>query len=200
MIEFESKGIYYAATELEAKYCRNDNTVIVGGGNSAGQAAMFLSRFAKHTYILVRGKGLSATMSSYLSDRIVKDDRITLLTETQITKLHGTDTLNAIEITDTVTTEVQWIETSALFIMIGAVPNTEWLAKNVSLDLKGFIKTGKEASQLATNYETSLPGVYAVSDIRSGSIKRVASAVGEGSVVVSSIHRYLSEHPTIIKN
>ena len=192
--DFESKGIYYAATELEARFCKNTNAVIVGGGNSAGQAAMFLSRYARKTYILVRGKGLSDTMSSYLSDRIEKDDRIELLTETQITKLNGEEALNAVTIENLVTNVDTTIETSALFIMIGAVPNTNWLENEIHLDEKGFIQTGRDANEFATSYETSLAGVYAVGDIRSGSVKRVASAVGEGSVVVSSIHQFLNSN------
>ena len=191
--DFESKGIYYAATELEARFCKNTNAVIVGGGNSAGQAAMFLSRYARKTYILVRGKGLSDTMSSYLSDRIEKDDRIELLTETQISKLHGEEALDAVTITNLITNNSRIVETSALFIMIGAVPNTSWLGDKILLDHKGFIYTGRDANESATTYETSLAGVYAVGDIRSGSVKRVASAVGEGSVVVSSIHQFLSK-------
>ncbi len=191
---FESRGIYYAATELEARHCADSNVVIVGGGNSAGQAAMFLSKFARHTYILVRGDGLSATMSSYLSDRVEKDDRISLLTYSEITGLGGNETLESVEVTNIETKEKSTIDTSALFIMIGAVPNTEWLADKVSLDEHGFVPTGRDASQSATAFETSLPGVYAVGDIRSGSVKRVASAVGEGSVVISSVHKYLDEN------
>ena len=193
--DFESKGIYYTATELEARFCKNTNAIIIGGGNSAGQAAMFLSRYARKTYILVRGKGLSDTMSSYLSDSIEKDDRIELLTETQISKLHGEEALNAVTITNLATNDIRNIETSRLFIMIGAVPDTNWLGEKILLDDKDFIYTGRDANEFATNYETSLAGVYAVGDIRSGSVKRVASAVGEGSVVVSSIHQFLNGEP-----
>lgn len=193
LVDFESKGIYYAATDLESKYCRDNNVVIIGGGNSAGQAAMFLSRFAKRTFMIVRGDGLSDTMSSYLSDRIKNDERIELLTQTQISKLIGNDHLEAVEITHLDTGKRKTISVSALFIMIGAVPNTDWLKNKVALDDNGFVCTGKMASQTATTYETSLSGVYAVGDIRSDSVKRVASAVGEGSVVVSSIHSYLNQ-------
>jgi len=184
---FEGKGIYYAATKLEARFCENQNVIIIGGGNSAGQAAMYLSRFAKHTYIVVRKDGLQSSMSSYLSDRIVSDQRITLITHTEIKSVHGTDSLQRAVLghKDGSTRE---IESSALFIMIGAIPNTQWLAENIELDDRGFIMTGAEKSP----YETSLPGVFAVGDIRSGSVKRVASAVGEGSVVVSWVHNYLA--------
>lgn len=190
---FESRGIYYAATDLEAKYCIESNVVIIGGGNSAGQAAMFLCGFAKHAYIVVRGNGLSDTMSSYLSDRIENDTRIDLLTESKITGLFGKENLECVEVTNSKTGEKSKIDTKALFIMIGAVPNTDWLVDKVDLDEKGFVLTGAETSEKSTAYGTSLSGVYAVGDIRSGSVKRVASAVGEGSVVVSSIHKYLNK-------
>lgn len=193
LVDFESKGIYYAATDLESKYCRNSNVVIIGGGNSAGQAAMFLSRFAKRTYMVVRGNGLSETMSSYLSNRIENDDRIELLTQTQITKLLGDEHLEVVEITHMNSGQKRNIPLSALFIMIGAVPNSDWLKDKLTLDDNGFVCTGKMASSTATTYETSHPGVYAVGDIRSDSVKRVASAVGEGSVVVSYIHKYLNQ-------
>jgi len=175
---FESRGIYYAATDLEAKYCIESNVVIIGGGNSAGQAAMFLCGFAKHAYIVVRGNGLSDTMSSYLSDRIENDTK---------------ENLECVEVTNSKTGEKSKIDTKAVFIMIGAVPNTDWLVDKVDLDEKGFVLTGAETSEKSTAYGTSLSGVYAVGDIRSGSVKRVASAVGEGSVVVSSIHKYLNK-------
>ncbi|MEO1713650.1 MAG: FAD-dependent oxidoreductase, partial [Bacteroidota bacterium] len=179
---FEGQGVYYAATKLESRFCQGQNVVIIGGGNSAGQAAMFLSRFARHTYIVVRKEGLSQTMSSYLSTRILNDDRITLITQSQIERLTGANELEEIELINKETGERTQIQSSALFIMIGAVPNTNWLPDEISLDDKGFIKTGTELGSGKTPYETSLPGVYAVGDIRSGSVKRVASAVGEGSV------------------
>lgn len=184
---FEGQGIYYSATKLESRFCKDQNVVIIGGGNSAGQAAMFLSRFAKHTYIVVRGTGLSETMSSYLSKRILKDEDITLLTHTEIKNVIGTDELEKVELQNTLSRKVHKIDTHALFIMIGAVPNTEWLKEAVKLDNNGFIRTGQNTSP----YETSVPGVYAVGDIRSGSVKRVASAVGEGSVVISYVHQFL---------
>ncbi|QLE00065.1 FAD-dependent oxidoreductase [Galbibacter sp. BG1] len=191
---FENRGIYYAATDLEAKYCIDSNVVVVvGGGNSAGQAAMFLCGFANHVYVVVRGDGLSATMSSYLTDRIEKDDRIDLLTHSEICALNGNDSLESIKLVNNKTGEYQEIQTKALFIMIGAVPNTSWLSDKICLDDKGFIYTDKKADSNASAFETSVAGVYAVGDIRSGSVKRVASAVGEGSVVISSVHQYLSK-------
>ena len=189
----EGHGIYYAATDLEARYCLDVNVVIIGGGNSAGQAAMFLSQYAQCTYVVVRGDGLSETMSSYLSERIMNDKRIELVTGSEVCKLHGEDRLEGITLCNRVTGEENHIETQALFIMIGAQPNTEWLEDQVMLDDHGFILTGSQKAGSNSDFETSLPGIFAVGDIRSGSVKRVASAVGEGSVVVSSIHQYLKK-------
>lgn len=191
--ELEGAGIYYAATHLEARFCVGTDVVIIGGGNSAGQAAMFLSRHARCTHIVVRGDGLAATMSSYLSDRIHSDPRVRLWTQTQVTELHGDTQLDAVTLTDRGTGEEKVIETRALFIMIGAAPNTDWLrAKDdfggIELDDKGFVVTGFDGDPFVTSH----PGIYAVGDIRSGSVKRVASAVGQGSVVVSSVHRFLA--------
>ena len=188
--EFEGAGIYYAATQLEARFCKGTNGVIVGGGNSAGQAAMYLSREADCTYMVVRGDGLTDTMSSYLSERIHSDDRIELVTETEVVALHGDKRLEAVTLRHNPSGDKTRIDTSALFIMIGAVPNTDWLPDTVELDEKGFIRTGNPD---CGPYATSVPGIYAVGDVRADSVKRVASAAGEGAVVVSFIHRYLSD-------
>ncbi|MCG8546004.1 MAG: FAD-dependent oxidoreductase [Alphaproteobacteria bacterium] len=190
---FEGRGVYYAATDLEARFCRGTDVVIVGGGNSAGQAAMFLSRYAKCTHIVVRGEGLSETMSAYLSDRIEQDPRIRLWTGSEINGLMGDDRLNRVSIRNRNDNSVCEIEAHAMFVMIGAAPNTDWLDGQVALDEKGFIRTGRDAGADIAGFATTCPGVYAVGDIRSGSVKRVASAVGEGSVVVSTVHRYLEE-------
>ncbi|WP_430448849.1 FAD-dependent oxidoreductase [Rhodophyticola sp.] len=188
---FEGAGIYYAATELEARFCRGTEAVIVGGGNSAGQAAMFLSRYASRTHILVRGNGLAETMSAYLTERIESDPTIEIHPQTEVSALHGTTRLDGVTIrTGASGTETQ-IATHALFIMIGAAPNTEWLGDTIDLDRSGFVITGRNDDQFAT----SRPGIWAVGDLRAGSVKRVASAVGEGSVVVSAVHRYLAEMP-----
>ena len=191
--EFEGRGIYYAATELEARFCRGTDAVVVGGGNSAGQAAMFLSRYADRTHIMVRSGGLAATMSSYLSVRIERDDRTQLWTDTEITALHGEGRLEAITVRNTRSGRETRIATRAVFVMIGAEPNTAWLRRTIQLDPKGFILTGAgvRVDREVRNFETSLPGVFAVGDIRSGSVKRVASAVGEGSVVVAAVHAFL---------
>lgn len=185
---FEGAGVYYAATELEARFCVGTDAVIIGGGNSAGQAAMFLSRYAGCTNIVVRGNGLAASMSNYLTDRIDSDPRVRLWTHTELAELHGDDRLSAVTLRNRRTGEQTRIDTRAVFIMIGAAPNTEWLHGMVDVDDKGFIVTGRDGDPFVTSHD----GIYAVGDIRSGSVKRVASAVGEGSVVVSGVHRYLT--------
>ena len=184
----EGAGVYYAATEMEARFCRSTEAVVVGGGNSAGQAAMFLSRHARHVHLLVRGHDLSATMSAYLRQRLEADPAITIRYGSQLSALEGDERLEAV-----ICAEPDGnarIEAGALFIMIGAAPNTGWLSGLVELDDKGFVKTGPEAG-VASPYETTHPGIFAVGDVRSGSVKRVASSVGEGSVVVSAIWSYL---------
>jgi thioredoxin reductase (NADPH) len=193
--DFEGRGIYYAATELEARFCYNTEAVIIGGGNSAGQAAMFLSRYAQHVHVVVRGEALSATMSSYLSDRLENDPRITLWTQTKVAALHGDSSLEAVTFHHKDQDTSTKLPTQALFIMIGAAPNTAWLDGQIALDDKGFILTGQAAGASTAPYATSLPGVYAVGDIRAGSVKRVASSVGEGSVVISSVHQFLNDAP-----
>ena len=188
--EFEGAGVYYAATEMEARFCRQTEAVVVGGGNSAGQAAMYISRSAHHVHLLVRGSSLSATMSAYLRDRLEADPRITIHYGTRLSALEGGPRLEAV-LVDTESGQRR-IDASALFIMIGAEPNTQWLSGLVELDPKGFVKTGAEAGA-ASAYETSCPGIFAVGDVRSGSVKRVASSVGEGSVVVSAIWSRLDQ-------
>ncbi len=191
--EFEGRGIYYAATELEARFCRKTNAVIVGGGNSAGQAAMFMSRYSSCTYVVIRGEGLADTMSSYLSDRIHSDARIQLITHTEVDALRGDDHLEEVVLRNNETGDTQTLKCRALFSMIGAEPNTHWLRGAIELDDHGFIKTGYEVQ--AHGMTTSAPGVFAVGDVRAQSVKRVASAVGEGSVVVSTVHAYLGKLP-----
>ena len=187
---FEGRGIYYAATELEARFCRGTNAVIVGGGNSAGQAAMFMSRYAACTFVVVRGDGLAETMSAYLSERIESDERIELLTHTEVVELCGEDHLETLVLEHNETGERRTVECRAMFSMIGAEPNTQWLEDAVELDDHGFVRTGHEVG--THGMSTSAEGVFAVGDLRSGSVKRVASAVGEGSVVVSAVHAYLA--------
>jgi thioredoxin reductase (NADPH) len=205
LAQFEGVGVRYGATRLEAKLCEGEEVVVVGGGNSAGQAAMFLSTVAKHVYMLVRGSGLADSMSQYLIRRIEECPDITLLCRTEMDKLGGTGKLESVtwKNRDTGATETRAIR--HVFSMTGANPNTAWLQGCVALDSRGFVKTGADitAGDLDTSrwplhrhpylFETNVPRVFAVGDVRSGSVKRVASSVGEGSVVVQLVHRVLAE-------
>ncbi len=183
---FEGSGIHYAATAVEGALCENEEVVVVGGGNSAGQAAVFLSRLASHVHVLIRGDGLAASMSDYLVGRIeAAPDRITLHRRSEIVALAGDRHLEEVAWMDRTTGETVTRPATNVFLMLGALPNTEWLDGAVDLDERGFVLTG-------AGFETSRPGVFAVGDVRAGSIKRVASAVGEGSVVISSVHTALS--------
>ena len=184
LADFEGKGIYYAATEMESRFCSKTEAVIIGGGNSAGQAAMYLSRSASHVHLLVRGKSLAESMSDYLRSRLDNDERITIHYRAEVKELHGDDRLNGVTIREQ--DETRKIDTNALFVMVGAAPNSDWLSGMVELDAKGFIRTG-EAVGADSAYATSHPRIFAVGDVRAGSVKRVASSVGEGSVVVSAI-------------
>jgi thioredoxin reductase (NADPH) len=186
----EGAGIFYSATEMEARFCGNTEAVVIGGGNSAGQAAMYLSRAAAHVHLVVRSGSLAASMSSYLMQRLEADPRVTIHYRSEVTALHGDKWLEAITL-KTGESE-QRIATRALFIMIGAAPNTGWLSGLAATDGKGFVLTGTAAGK-ADDYATTAPGIFAVGDVRAGSVKRVASAVGEGSVVVSRIWQYLED-------
>jgi len=191
---FEGQGVYYAATAMEAKLCEAADVIVVGGGNSAGQAAVFLSRTCRHVHVLVRGPGLAATMSDYLVQRIARSKRISLQVHSEIVGLEGEQGLSAVTWRDHRSGAETNKPVSAIFAMIGAEPNTGWVDGCLELDAKGFVVTGAAAGQGADSpYATSRPGVYAVGDVRSGSVKRVASGVGEGSVVVQAVHRFL--HP-----
>ena len=186
---FEGQGIHYAATAMEAQLCSGQPVVVVGGGNSAGQAAVYLARSVAHVHLLVRGRDLAATMSDYLVQRITSSPRITLHGHCEVVALEGDEYLRKVAWQcrrDDARTEVA---AQNLFVMIGAEPNTAWLAGCVDLDGDGFVRTGATTD---SPYATSLPGVFAVGDVRSGSVKRVASSVGEGSVVVHAIHRWLA--------
>jgi thioredoxin reductase (NADPH) len=184
---FDGRGLHYAATAVEARLCRSEEVIVVGGGNSAGQAAVFLSRSAGHVHVLVRGEGLADTMSRYLIDRIEASSRITLHARTEITALEGDPALTQVTWRNRRTGESDTRAIGNVFVMIGAEPNTGWLEGCLELDPRGFVVCGDPASP----YSTSRPGVFAVGDVRSGSVKRVASAVGEGSVAVQAIHRFL---------
>lgn len=203
--QFEGVGVYYGATFMEAQLCGDEEVVVVGGGNSAGQAAVFLSQSAKHVYVLVRGSGLAETMSRYLIRRIEETPTISLRAHTEVVGLEGGEHLEGIRWRNNQTGQTEAKAIRHLFLMTGAAPNTGWLNGCVALDDKSFIKTGPalSAEDLAKAkwplaraphlLETSLPGVFAVGDVRSGNVKRVASAVGEGSIAVSFVHQVLHE-------
>ena len=183
--EFEGRGVYYAATELEARACVGQSVAVVGGANSAGQAALFLTQHVDRVHVLIRRDDLTETMSSYLAQRIAHHDRITVHPRSQLTSVAGAKRVSQLTWRDEHRQQDVRLEAGGLFLMIGAVPRTAWLHDaGVELDPKGFVTT-REA------YATSVPGLFAVGDVRAGSVKRVASAVGEGSVVVSAVHAHL---------
>jgi thioredoxin reductase (NADPH) len=192
--KFEGQGIHYAATWIEGNLCADEEVIVVGGGNSAGQAAVFLSQHARHVHMLVRSEGLAATMSDYLIQRIEASPKITLHAHTEVTALEGDRLLERVTITNRNTGESETKQVGNLFVMIGAVPNTDWLDGCVPLDRGGFVVTGRDGEGMAlpSPYATEKAGIFAVGDVRSGSTKRVASGVGEGSVVVSAVHTYLA--------
>ncbi len=203
--QFEGAGIYYGATFVEAQLCAGEEVVVVGGGNSAGQAAVFLAETARHVSMLVRSSGLAESMSRYLIRRIEQSSRITLRANTEIIALEGTTSLDRIRCRDSQSGSVETHDIRHVFVMTGAIPSTAWLDGCLALDAKGFIKTGPDLSteDLASAQwplgrtphllETSLYGVFAVGDVRGGNIKRVASAVGEGSIAVAFVHQVLHE-------
>jgi thioredoxin reductase (NADPH) len=201
---FDGVGIYYGATHMEAQLCAGCEVIVVGGGNSAGQAAVYLSAHVPHVHMLVRSTGLAETMSRYLIQRIEQTPNITLRTQTQIASLEGENGLERVRIHDSRTGDDASLSIRHVFLMTGADPNTAWLDGCVALDAKGFVKTGAEldasdlvhwsAARRPHLLETNIRGVFAVGDVRSGSVKRVASAVGEGSICVQLIHKVLAEH------
>ena len=188
--DFEGAGVFYAATEMEARFCASKNALVIGGGNSAGQAAMFLSRTSAHVHVLVRGDSLASSMSSYLTQRLEADPAITIHYGTTVEALDGDEWLE--KVTLSTPDGPREMACGGLFIMVGAAPNTDWLSGLAELDEKGFVKTGGEVGQ-SSPFQTSTPGIFAVGDVRAGSVKRVASAVGEGSVVVSAIWNHVAD-------
>jgi thioredoxin reductase (NADPH) len=197
---FEGCGVYYAATYNEALMCRGAEVVIVGGGNSAGQAAVFLASQTRKVYLVIRGSDLYARMSSYLARRIEQTENIEVLLDTRVRRLVGNGFLTAVEVENGKTGQVQTIKTPALFSFIGAIPHTGWLAGELELDGRGFVKTGlglgcppTGAGRAPFLLETSHRGVFAAGDVRSGSVKRVASAVGEGAMAVQFVHECFKE-------
>jgi len=197
---FEGSGVYYAATAFEGQLCRGATVIVAGGGNSAGQAAMFLSEGAAKVLLIIRGDDLSKSMSSYLARRVQTCENIELLSHTEIRKMSGNKMLEAVELENTQTRERRVVETPAVFSMIGAKPCTDWLPPEIERDKKGFIKTGhavaqapawKESKRPPGPLETSCPGIFAAGDVRSGSVKRCAAAVGEGGMAIAGVHEAL---------
>ena len=205
LAKFEGAGVYYAATFVEAQLCGGEEVVVVGGGNSAGQAAVFLAQTVMRVHMLVRSGSLAESMSRYLIRRIEETPKIVLRLNTEIVALEGGDRLERVRWRDSETGQVEEKNCRHVFVMTGATPNTGWLDRCLAMDARGFIKTGPDLSPedlIAAQWplgrpprllETSLPGVFAVGDVRSGNIKRVASAVGEGSIAVSFVHQALQE-------
>ncbi|HZJ13837.1 MAG TPA: FAD-dependent oxidoreductase [Chthoniobacteraceae bacterium] len=198
--DFEGAGVYYAATAREGRLCRNSTVIVAGAGNSAGQAAMFLSECADKVLLVIRGEGLAKSMSSYLSRRCETKQNIEILPHTVIRKMMGGKVLEAVELENTQTHERRAVQTPAVFSMIGAKPCTDWLPPEIERDEKGFIKTGhavatapawKDATRQPGPLETSRPGIFAAGDVRSGSVKRCAAAVGEGGTAVEGVHEVL---------
>lgn len=196
--EFEGVGVFYAATDLEARACGPNPVTLIGGGNSAGQAAIFLAQQGADVTIAIRGESLAASMSAYLIERINAADNITVAPFTEVTALHGDGQLNEVTVADARTRTSQRRPCAGLFSFIGAVPFTDWLADFVELDEDGFVLTDRDLASRADlcfeplPYETSRPGVFAVGDVRTASMKRVAAAVGEGSSAIRSVHQRLS--------
>jgi thioredoxin reductase (NADPH) len=203
---YEGQGIYYAATFMEAQLCTGEDVIVVGGANSAGQAAVFLAESVRRVHMLIRGKALSDTMSRYLIQRIVENPAIELHLQTEIVGLEGDSHLEKVSWVNRTTGEKSIHDIRHVFVMAGASPRTEWLRGCLALDEQGFILTGRDLDAVLASapmkwplgrppqmLETSLPAVYAVGDIRSGNVKRVASAVGEGSISIHLVHRSLTE-------
>jgi thioredoxin reductase (NADPH) len=201
----QGRGVYYGSAMTEAMACKDEEVYVIGGANSAGQAAMYFSKYARRVVMLVRGASLSATMSRYLVDQIKQTPNIQVETHTRVVELHGDERLEAISIHCGDTGQTERVSASSVFVFIGAEPNTDWLAGVVERDERGFILTGadlaRDGKQRPQRWpldrapfllETSVPGIFAAGDIRHGSVKRVASGVGEGSIAVQFIHQYLS--------
>jgi thioredoxin reductase (NADPH) len=196
---YEGRGVYYAATPMEATSCRGAAVVVVGGGNSAGQAAVFMAKHAGKVYLAVRGDDLYKNMSSYLAGRIQQTDNIEVRLNTEVQHLDGDGTLERVGLVNRKTGQEESIASPAVFSFIGAVPRTDWLPPEIERDAKQFVRTGPgvfksafwTAGRMPFLLETSRPGVFAAGDVRSDSVKRVASAVGEGSMAVQFVHEHL---------
>ena len=201
--KFEGAGLYYAATLAESRVCADSTAIIVGGGNSAGQAAMFLADTARVVKVLIRGDDLSKSMSAYLCERVLKHPKIEVIKNSEVVDMHGQRFVEGITYEDHATGKSTRLNCRALFCFIGAQPHTSWLPKDVLLDEKGFIRTGSAipANQLGEHWkldrhpcdlETTIPGILAAGDVRAGSTKRCGFAVGDGSMAVTCVHRYFA--------
>jgi thioredoxin reductase (NADPH) len=202
---FEGAGVYYGATAMEAQLCAGADVAVIGGGNSAGQAAVFLASTARRVHMLVRGPNLADTMSRYLSLRIEEHPAIVVHTRTQLAGLAGNGRLERIQWRDDQSGDIEDRDIGHVFVMAGATPNSGWLKGCIALDEAGFVKTGPDLTPEDLAYanwplvrhpyllETSRPGIFAVGDVRSGNVKRVASAVGEGSIAVAFVHQVLHQ-------
>jgi thioredoxin reductase (NADPH) len=190
MERLEGASVYYAATEFEARLCGQDPVTVVGGGNSAGQAACFLSRRSPVVNLVIRHDDLRRDMSRYLADRVEQSPRIEIWRHSEVCELIGDEGLEEVMLHDLQTEEKQRVATTALFVLIGAAPHTSWLQGELPLDAKGYVLTGA-ADRGDGLFETRRQGAFAVGDVRSGSVKRVASAVGEGSVAIRQVHEFL---------
>jgi thioredoxin reductase (NADPH) len=198
---FEGSGVYYAATPNEVAICEGRDVVIVGGGNSAGQAAVYLAHHARRVVLVVRRDSLDWSMSAYLARRIEVTRNIEVLLDTTVARMGGDGHLDSVELVNGKTGERRTIATPAVFSFIGARPHTDWLPREIERDPKCFVRTGSSlaesrfwtAKRQPFLLETSRPGVFAAGDVRSGSVKRVASAVGEGSMAVQFVHEFLKE-------
>ncbi len=198
---FDGMGVYYAATPTELTACRGSDVVIVGGGNSAGQAAMFLSEHIRHVWMIVRGSDPRTSMSSYLADRVEAAENVDVLPDSVVRRVLGEERLEGVEVENTRSGATRVLETPALFSFIGAVPRTAWLPASIVTDPRGFVCTGRSVADAPSwplrrgphLLETSRPGIFAAGDVRLGSVPRVASAVGEGGMAVKFVHEYLAE-------
>jgi len=203
--DFTGAGVYYGAAMTEASACKGKDVYIVGGGNSAGQAAMYLSKFAGNVYIIIRKDDLTSTMSAYLIEQLSGTDNIHIRPRSEVIEAQGSDRLEKLIIQNTNTLASEVRPAGALYVFIGAKPFTDWIDLGIVKDSRGFLETGNAVKQNLTFekiwkenrdpylLETSCPGIFAAGDVRSGSMNRVASAVGEGSMAISFVHQYLAE-------